>query len=70
MRMFITSKEGVACKNASSAPGMDIGVGVNLLTGEVLAVAFESSSLIVWAMRSESVMSRSARSESATDYQR
>jgi hypothetical protein len=49
---------------------MDIGVGVNLLTGEVLAVAFEPSSLIVWAMRSASVMSRSARSESATDYQR
>jgi hypothetical protein len=70
MRMFITSKEEVACKNASSAPGMDVGVGLNLLTGEVQAVAFEPSSLIVWAMRSASVMSRSARSESATDYQR
>jgi hypothetical protein len=49
-------------------PGMDIGVGVSLLTGEALAVAFEPSSRIFWAMRSASVMSRSVRSASATGY--
>ncbi len=35
------------CTNVSSAPGMDIGLSVDPLTGEALAVAFEPSSLIV-----------------------
>jgi hypothetical protein len=45
-------KEGCRMQERFFSPGMDIGVGVNLLTGEALGVAFEPLSLIVWAMRS------------------
>jgi len=53
----------------SFSPGMGIGAGVNLRTGQALAAAFEPPSLIVRAMRPASVMSRSARPEPATGYQ-
>ena len=46
-------------------PVMESGVGVRPLAGEALAVAVEPPSLIARAMRSASVMSRSARPRQA-----